>query len=60
AIPGVNIAVGRLFSSMKHTLMDGHTSMTPENSSMCIVTKRQPKSGFREGLHWKLLNVNTH
>ncbi|KAF7378021.1 Reverse transcriptase-RNase H-integrase [Mycena sanguinolenta] len=61
AIPGVSIAVERLFSSMKHTLTDDRTSMTPENSSMCIVTKERLKSGLCEGLDWtQLLNVNEY
>ncbi|KAJ7813740.1 hypothetical protein B0H14DRAFT_2604649 [Mycena olivaceomarginata] len=43
---GVTIAVERLFSSMKHTLMDDRTSMIPENSSTCIVTKEWLKPGL--------------
>ncbi|KAJ7834875.1 hypothetical protein B0H14DRAFT_2363667, partial [Mycena olivaceomarginata] len=50
---GVSIAVERLFSNMKHTLMDDQTSMTPENSSTCIVTKERLKSGLSEGFRWR-------
>ncbi|KAJ7309227.1 hypothetical protein DFH08DRAFT_719454, partial [Mycena albidolilacea] len=46
---GVSIAIERLFSSMKHTLMDDRTSMTSQNWSTCIVTKKQLNSGLGEG-----------
>ncbi|KAJ7664902.1 hypothetical protein B0H14DRAFT_2425063, partial [Mycena olivaceomarginata] len=57
AIPGVK----RLFSSMKHTLTYDQTSMTLENSSMCIVPKERLNSGLCDGLDWKqLLNINEY
>ncbi|KAJ7362501.1 hypothetical protein DFH08DRAFT_799533 [Mycena albidolilacea] len=61
AIPGVIIAVKQLFSSMKHTLTDDRTSMTPENSSMCIIKKERLKSRLCDGLDWtQLLNINEY
>ncbi|KAJ7277192.1 hypothetical protein C8J57DRAFT_972504, partial [Mycena rebaudengoi] len=59
AIPGVSTAVEYLFSSMKHTLTNDRTSMTPENSSMCIVTKEQFKYGLGDGINYTNL-INIH
>ncbi|KAJ7368983.1 hypothetical protein DFH08DRAFT_676240 [Mycena albidolilacea] len=61
AIPGVSITVKRLSLSMKHTLTNDQMSMTPENSSVCIVTKEQLKSGLGEGVNWtELLNIREY
>jgi hypothetical protein len=60
AIQG-SVWLERLFSSMKHTLTNDQTSMTPENSSMCILTKERLKSGLCDGLDWmQLLNINKY
>ncbi|KAJ7027120.1 hypothetical protein C8F04DRAFT_965571 [Mycena alexandri] len=52
AIPGVSISVERLFSSVKKTLSDDHSSMTVETASVDIVTKEWIKAGLAEGLNW--------
>ncbi|KAJ7724710.1 hypothetical protein DFH07DRAFT_758916, partial [Mycena maculata] len=45
-IPGVSICVEHLFSSVKHTLSDAHSSMTAETAAVDIVTKEWLKSGL--------------
>ncbi|KAJ7740482.1 hypothetical protein DFH07DRAFT_751685, partial [Mycena maculata] len=44
AIPGVSISVKHLFSSVKHILLDAHSSMTAETAAVDIVTKEWLKS----------------
>ncbi|KAF7371504.1 HAT family dimerization protein [Mycena venus] len=52
AIPGVSIAVERLFSSSKHTMSDARSSMVAATASATVVAEQLLKAGFGEGLDY--------
>ena len=64
AIPGVNISVERLFSSVKHTLTDARSSMTAEMAPLDIVTKERLKARLVDGINYmdfiKLIHSKPH
>lgn len=59
AIPGVSIAVERLFSSSKHTMSDSRSSMAASTAATTVVTKELLNAGFGEGLDY-LEGVSIH
>ncbi|KAJ6587702.1 hypothetical protein B0H10DRAFT_1925605 [Mycena sp. CBHHK59/15] len=58
-IPGVSIAVERLFSSSKHTMSDARSSMAASTASSTVVAKELLNAGFGEGLDY-LEGVSIH
>jgi hypothetical protein len=52
AIPGVSIAVERLFSSSKHTMVDARSSMAASTASSTIVMKELLNADFGEGVDY--------
>ncbi|EIW52476.1 Ac-type transposase, partial [Trametes versicolor FP-101664 SS1] len=59
AIPGVSIAIERLFSSCRHTLTDARSSMLAETASTTIVTKEWLKRGLGDDIAY-LEDVTIH
>jgi len=58
-IPGVSIAVERLFSSSKHTMSDARSSMAAATASATVVAKELLNAGFGEGLDY-LEGISIH
>ena len=52
AVPGVSIAVERLFSSCRHTLRDARSSLSAESASLMVITKEWLKRGWGDGVQY--------
>ncbi|KAJ3003160.1 hypothetical protein NUW54_g5447 [Trametes sanguinea] len=52
AIPGVSIAVERLFSSCRHTLRDARSSLSASSASMTVITKEWLKRGLGDNIDY--------
>ncbi|GBE89868.1 hypothetical protein SCP_1701940 [Sparassis crispa] len=59
AIPGVSIAVERLFSSSKHTLSDVRSSLVALSGSKTMVSKERLKRGLGANLPY-LNGISIH
>ncbi|EIW59258.1 uncharacterized protein TRAVEDRAFT_121626, partial [Trametes versicolor FP-101664 SS1] len=59
AIPGVSIAVERLFSSCRHTLSDSRSSLSADSASKTVITKEWLKRGFGDDVNY-LEHISIH
>jgi hypothetical protein len=52
AIPGVSVAVERLFSSCRRTMTEERGSLTPDSAWKTVISKEWLKAGLGKGLNY--------